>query len=323
MKYGKVCLTALLAGILSNCPAPAQSNLTSRAPVIKHAPVTTAVRGQSISVRATVTDKSSSVKSVTLFYTTSRDAAPFKITMQDAGAGSYIGSIPASLIKGITELSYYIEALNEQDVGSETPWYTVKFQAPQPVATPPVAAPVVTPAPQVQTPPAGTPPLPRKQTSVEPEKETTKRSWKGPAIIAGATAAVIGGALIAANKSSDDSSSTTPPAADTAGTYSGSAVRVLYLSGVSPVSETYSVTIVINSAGAVSSDNLHPEQRMDGVLVGSQFLLIGQISDTNFVGQVNYGGTVANGRIAGNIQGTVASATGTNGTYSGSFSATR
>jgi hypothetical protein len=95
----------LILGIVFTIDASAQ-HATGRPPVIKHAPVTAAARGQSITIRAVVTDPSGPVKTVTLCYATSRDAAPFKVPMQASGAGSYFGTIPGNVLDRISQVSY-------------------------------------------------------------------------------------------------------------------------------------------------------------------------------------------------------------------------
>src|SRR3989339_122927 len=131
MKYTHCIVTSIILCSLSTTLCWGQNKPTNRPPVVKHEAVTTAVKGQSISVRAVVTSQSASIKSVTLLYTPSKDAAPFKIAMQEAGASSYFGVVPSSLIKGISEFSYYIEAIDVNEMVSETPWHTVKLQVPQ------------------------------------------------------------------------------------------------------------------------------------------------------------------------------------------------
>ncbi|MDD4873102.1 MAG: hypothetical protein PHR77_21320 [Kiritimatiellae bacterium] len=296
----------------------AQNKPSNRPPVIKHEPVTTAVRGQSISIRAVLTDDSDTLKSVTLFYTTSKDAAPFKITMQSAGAGLYFGSIPSSLIKGVSELSYYIEALDEQDVASETPWYTVKFQTPQPSASQPIPS----QTPLVVQPPAQRPPSSTPTKQIEPKKESW--SWKGPAIIAGGAAAVVGGAILAANASGSDGGGGGGGTSITnAGTYTGSATRYIEMPGSSPSASSYPITITVTSSGIVSTDTLHPDTHMEGQISGTEFHMTAELDETDITGQIVYTGTLLNTMITGYMAGTVTSSTGTNGTCSGTFSATK
>jgi hypothetical protein len=306
---------ALCEWVVPSCIAESKSS--NRPPVIKHEPVTTAVRGQSISIRAVLRDESVTMKSVSLFYTTSKDAAPFKIAMQSAGAGSYFGSIPSSLLKDANELSYYIEALDEQDVASETPWYTVKLQTTQPSVSQPIPS---QPLAVIQPPPQAIPSsTPNKQ--IEPKKDSW--SWKGPAIIAGGAAAVVGGAILAASGSGGGSSSGGGTSITNAGTYTGSATRYIEMPGSSPSASSYPITITVTSSGAISSDTLHPNTFMESQISGTDFQMTADLDDTNLTGQIVYIGTLLNARITGSIAGSVSSSSGTNGAYSGIFSATK
>jgi hypothetical protein len=258
------------------------------------------------------------MKSVTLFYTTSRDAAPFKITMHNAGAGSYFGSIPSSLLKDANEFSYYIEALNEQDVASETPWYTVKLQTPQPTVSQPIPSQPLF----VTQSPSQVIPSTTSNKQIEPKKESW--SWKGPAIIAGGAAAVAGGALLIANAGgSDHSSGGGGTTITNAGTYAGNATRYIELPGSSPSAYSYPITITITSSGTVSTDTLHPDTHMEDQISGTDFHMTAELDETNITGQIVYTGTLLNPLITGYMAGTVTSSTGTNGTCSGTFSATK
>lgn len=308
--------TAIILCSLASSPCLAQNKPANRPPVIRHESITTAVKGQSFSVRAVVTSQSATIKSVTLLYTPSRDAAPFKIAMQEAGAGSYFGAIPSSLIKSLNEFSYYIEAVDENELASETPWHNVKLQVPQLNVTPPIQS----PPPVAVAPPAAARVINPPAKQIEPPKESW--SWKGPAIIAGSAAAVVGGAILVANSRKSDDNGGGGNSITNAGTYAGTASRYLQMAGESPSSESYAITITVLSSGTLSSDNLHPGSHMEASLSGTEFQMNGTVSESNLTGQITYDGTLLSGRITGSIAGAV-TASGTNGTYSGIFSATK
>lgn len=275
----------------------------NRAPVIKHEAIKTAVPGQTVSIRAGVTDDSGKIKAVTLNCSPSKDAAPVKIPMQDSGAGSYVGTIPDSMVTGAIRLSYYIEALDQQDLATETPWYTITIQSgtSRPVAPSGQAEPVA-------------------------EKPEEKNKWKGPALIAGGSAAVIGGALWALNRDDGDSTSGDSGSTNSAsnfGTYLGSATRILEMTGASPVSTSYSIIFSVTSDNLVITDTLNPGSHLEAGLSGSDFQMSGDVSEGGGTGTITYSGTVMSGRITGSMAGTATSSSGTNGTYTGVFSATR
>ena len=89
-----------------------------------------AVRGQPITILANVTDDSGLVKSVTLFYSPSKDAAPFRSPMKSSGTSLYYGTIPAGVISSASSISYYIEALDYVDAAQETAWHAIQIKDP-------------------------------------------------------------------------------------------------------------------------------------------------------------------------------------------------
>lgn len=306
MKYFRIVVAAWALCHLVMVPAMGATKKAARPPVIRHDPVTTAVRGQSMAIRAVVTTSSGSVKAVNLFYTTSRDAAPFKIAMQNVGSDSYFGSIPAHLLKDAVELSYYLEALDELDEATETRWYTVKLQNPQAAAN--QAIPSAAPAPK---------------TPAEIQKDSW--SWKSPAVIAGGTAVVVGGALLAAKSggSSSDSSGNNGGGTTTtnAGTFVGTATKSLQLGG-GVQTTSYPITISVTTSGTVATDNLHQGSHMEAQLSGTYFQMSAQVTGTN-TGLLVYSGTLQGTMISGSISGSITTPAGANGSYSGVFSASK
>jgi hypothetical protein len=299
MKYQFI--SALIFASVLICHAQAQND----APVIKHAPVTAAVRGQSVVIRAVVNDDSGKLKSVTLNCTASSDSTPVKVPMQDAGAGSYLGAVPDSLVKSADQVKYYIEATDELDRSAETPWYTITFKASSRTTG------------NGQVTPAGT------SSGDGKEKES---SWRTPLLIAGGTALAVGGAVVAASMlddDDDDSPGTSTNGSSEAGTYSGSATRYLQVEGSPLVTFSYLVTFSVTSNNVITTSNLHPGSSMQATLSGSDFVMNGAIADSGNSGSIQYSGTVLNGRISGSMAGTATLVSGTNGTYSGVFSAIR
>jgi hypothetical protein len=278
---------ALCAGILR-----AESDV-NRPPVIKHEPVRAAAAGQSISIRASVTDDAGAVKDVRLLYSTSRDAAPFKAAMQSTGAGVYVGTLPGSVLSGLDRLSYYIEATDDQDLTSETPWYTVNLQS--------TATSAVT------------------RTETAPP-ESGGSSWGRTALYAGGAAALIGAGAWAASGGGGGGGGGSKT---NVGTYAGSVTTCLEMEGGSPSCSSHSMSIQVLSDGVVSSDNLYRNQHLEGRLSGSDFALVAEVHETNVTGEIVFQGTVLDSRIVGSVSGSATSSGGTKGVYSGTFSATR
>jgi hypothetical protein len=153
--------------------------------------------------------------------------------------------------------------------------------------------------------------------------ENKESSWKKPALIAGGALAVGGIALaIMGGGGGDDSSGSSGTATNTAGTYSGSASVYFQVSGNTPSSTTYPITITISSKGVVSTDTLYAGVHMEEQLSGANFLMVAPVNEPDRTGEIQFLGVVINNRIAGTVQGSATTSAG-NGTYSGTFSAAK
>ena len=131
--FPRLAVAVIFCANLAVCAFAEDQN---RPPMIKHEPVTVAVRGQPITILANVTDDSGLVKSATLFYSASKDAAPFRSPMKSSGTSLYYGTIPAGVISSVNSISYYIEALDYVDATQETAWHTIAIKdATAPVKT--------------------------------------------------------------------------------------------------------------------------------------------------------------------------------------------
>ncbi len=264
---------------------------------IDHSPVTIAVRGQDVLFRVRVVPGAQPVKAVTLFYSVSRDAAPYKLAMQASGAGWFTGSISADMTAGLNQILYYIEARDTSDVTAETPWHTIAVKNPGSGVAPPA-----NPAPATvnQKPPA--------------QEES---SWTKPALIAGGVILAGGTALALASGGGGGGSSGSPTNA-AAGTYGGTVTTCEQPPGSGSVCSSHAMTVLIDNTGMVSSDALYEGKHLEGKLSGSNFLLSTPVSGTNGTGEIQFLGTVVDNRIAGSVQGSFTSASGV-GTYSGNF----
>jgi len=133
-----------------------------------------------------------------------------------------------------------------------------------------------------------------------------------------------GAALLLSNSSKDGGSGSGGGGSVTnAGDYAGSVTLCLEWSGGSPACASHAMTISVSSSGQVSSDTLQEGERLTGSLSGSSFQLVGTVEDTNATSVIRYNGTIIGDRIAGDINGTARSSTGTQGSYSGTFHAVK
>lgn len=275
-----------------------------RGPVIRHEPVTVAAAGQPLVIRAVVTSEFAAIKSVTLFYGASKDAAPFKVPMRASGSAAYVGTIPAAMMTGHDHLSYYIEAMDDLDAASETPWQAVQIRS----STTPL--PATHPA-TAQQPAAGSAPA-----------EPARPFWKKPAVWIGGAALVAAGTVAALSSGGGGGGSGGGGSGTTttnSGTYVGTVTESLQFSGGAASYSTRPVTFSVVSSGIVSSDNLRPGEHLEAGLVGSDFVMISNVSETNGTGQIRYVGTLLTGRIVGTVEGSVQNAAGATGNYSGNF----
>lgn len=263
---------------------------------IDHTPVRSAMAGQSLTVRISVTG--GTPKAVTLLFTTSKDVAPFKVPMSTSGGGVYTGTIPDWQMGQGSELYYYIEARDVADAPEETPWYTVQIRPPQ--ATPVVA--------------------PSKVGTAESADEG--RSWVKPALIGGGLLAAGGIAYAMSQSGGGGSDSGGGEAGAAAGTYTGTDTTCAQQPDGSSSCNSSGLTITINDQGVVQTSTLRDGQDLQGALSGGSFVLIGDYKDNGANGEIQYVGTVVDRRIVGSIQGS-ASATSGVVVFSGSFSAVR
>ncbi|MFH0880088.1 MAG: hypothetical protein V2A34_10285 [Lentisphaerota bacterium] len=289
----------------------AQDTAIHKAPTISHDPVKVAVRGQPLSIIANVRDDEGEVKSVSLYYTLSKNAAPFKSVMQSSGANMYYGSIPAHLLSGTPEISYYLEAVDHTEEMAETPWYLVTIKDAQSSEPPPKPKPAPKPE-KIPATPAG-PSAP----AAEKNKGTSLMTI---GLIAGGAAALVGGAVYLANKDSSSDNGDDP--AQKAGDYVG-VTRVFYtVAGQDPVIDVHDMKITIDSTGLVTSETLHQGTPLQARLSGSGFLMVASVDEpsTGRVGQVNYLGNVVGNEIIGSVTGSATEPAG-QGKYDGTFTA--
>lgn len=260
------------------------------APVIEHTPISVAVRGQPLIVRARVQDTQRAVRSVMLYYSTSRDAAPFEVKMEATGPEAYLGTIPDNVLAALSQLTYYIAAENDQGATTETKWFNVKIESPRGGA--PAAA------------------------------GGERPKWVVPALVAGGVALAAGGALIAANSGDDGGGGGGgTPSPDVEGTYTGTST-IYTESGASSSITNSSFRLTISSSGGVSAKDLRPGSSLSGQMSGSNFVLTEPVQEGDLSGEIQYVGTVVDGRVVGQIQGSAGSASASV-RYTGTFSGVR
>lgn len=274
---------------------------------INHTPVTWAVKGQSLTLKARITGGVGGIDNVTLYYALFRDAAPFRVAMASSGMDTFVGTIDAGLLTGVEHVSYYIEAMDREGTVEETPWYDVKFKNPEN-------------APAIRSSTGGGAPPPTGD-------EGTSALTIG--LIAGGAVAVGAGAYFLSDSGSDDDGGDGGGGGGTvttnAGNYAGNSTLCRTSPGSGTTCETTAATFVIDSAGKIFTDTLSPGRSLTGTVVDNEFSLVADLtgSTEGLTGTAVYTGTILSGsRIVGTITGNF-DTFGVPGTFSGSFSATR
>ena len=267
----------------------------SKAPIIKHRPVSGAAMNQSLNFRAQVTSPDAPLESVTLHFTTSTDSTPVKIPMKPVDATLWSGTIPAGFLAGYRSINYYIEAINADGLLTETAWYRVDLLSVDAAASAPAD-------------PVGT-------GRSEPAQEET--TWVKPALIAGGAVAVAGGAVLLLAGGGGGGGGSDNPSTNSAGTYVGTATTC-YETSTNTSCTTDLIAITVSEDGYASSDTLCPNVYMNAPVDGDVFTMMGEVPN----GQITYSGTILSDRIVGSISGSGTAAAGS-GTYSGTFSAER
>ena len=276
-------------------------------PKIQHEPITTAIRSQPITITARVRDDSGLVKYVTLFYSLSRDAAPFRISMKLSGDDLYVGTIPPDLLGSVDKVFYYLEAMDQEERAQETPWYTVDIKD------------VVAPKPKVAE--KTTAPAPVAPTTPTPARREGA-SLLGIGVIAGGAAAVLGGALLIADQDKDSGSDDGPE--QYAGNYAGEVVECTAPQGQNASCSTRSMSVVVERSGEVTTSNLRQGALLTGTMNRNKFLLVAEWTSSwsGETGQVFYEGNILDDRLYGTITGHATNDAG-EVIYSGNFSGTK
>ena len=292
MKYHRLLCCTALCCLISFTAVRAES----RAPIIKHRPVSSAAMDQSLNIRAQVTSPAQPLENVTLHFTTSTDSTPVKIPMKPLDETIWSGTIPASFISGYSSNNYYIDATTTDGLITENDWYRINILSLDAAASSAIQ--------------------PSSGSAGSPHHE---KAWVKPALIAGGTVAVAGGAvlLLAGGGGGGGGGGSDEPATNAAGTYAGSATTC-YATSTNTTCETTMIAITVSSDGYATSDTLCPDQFMRSPVDGDAFTMIAETE----TGQLIYSGTILADRIVGSINGSGKPAYGS-GAYSGTFNATR
>jgi hypothetical protein len=300
---GDFALAVLVSLALVVQPLAVRAESPNKPPVIQHDAVTFAVVGQSLTLKAKVTDVSPGVQDVTLYYALFRDATPFRVPMKPTGLDFYVGTIDASMIKDIKTLAYYIEATDKDGAMSETPWYNVEIRKADSTAVN-----------QAGNPAGAT------------DKKSGGTDWKTYGLIGAGVAGVTLGVIALANSGGGSSSGgggggSSTNTASTAGNYGGN-VAIGFTSAGKTTYDNHSCAISITSQGSVTSATLLQGTLLSGSMSGNVFTLLDsaatELGGTNAV--ITFTGQVINNQIVGTVAGNSQTPPGS---YSGNFNLTQ
>lgn len=162
MFHGRLSFVCALLLVVAWGPAMAAQR-DRKPPKITHTPVTQAVEGRALEIRAQIADPSG-VFEPTLFYRSAGSREYLRATLVQT-SGDYVATIPAAAVVG--EIEYFVEAFDEQGngparAGSPAKPLVVKVMSAAVAPTPP--------GPKNGT---GTPPPPDPGTTTPPPDTTT------------------------------------------------------------------------------------------------------------------------------------------------------
>lgn len=104
-------------------PPPSQPD----APLIKHVPVTTVLRGQPAHIVASASGQAGAVvTSMTTHVRITDVGKPIVYPMSVGGDGQQSANVPVSLIRGVHRFWYFVEARDSAGRFANTPWYPVR-----------------------------------------------------------------------------------------------------------------------------------------------------------------------------------------------------
>ena len=285
-------LTVLLALALLPFSAPA-------VPVVQHSPVPTAEQGHPFGLRAAVRDATARVESVTLFYSASRSATPFRAPMSSSGAGLWYGSVPGHLVGPGPELFYYIQAENADGETADTPWYTVRVVPPSDspsAASIPSASAVAAKAQSASVPPAAQAAR-RVQDqragsaaaqAAQDRSDNSKKYWIAAGVIAGGAVAVGGAIALSDSSSGGGSGSSSSGSGTVTNGHFGGNYRVTFTpsSGASPPADSTAPASTSDSGlvnfyvkgSSVEIVGLWGSEVLQGTLSGTMFSAAANVS---------------------------------------------
>jgi hypothetical protein len=120
--WAAVCALAVRAGAADD---PEVAGGKDGAPTIRHAPVHTVVRGQPLSVAASMRGGSGPVTGATLVVKLTVLGKPTGFPMTPTAEGQFAGSAPVTFVEGVDRVWYYLEARAADGKVTQSKWLPV------------------------------------------------------------------------------------------------------------------------------------------------------------------------------------------------------
>lgn len=337
MKMGAL-LWVLACGLFLMPPGSRAADAT-----ITHTPPAIMRLGESVPIQARVSGPVP--EAVVLHYGGGKAATSFEVPMRLASPGLYLASMDTAKLAPASEaVHYFIELRSSYARWTRSDSYFIPAAAAASNATVLATLPssvkhVETREREKATSEGGLPPTVK---SVPPQEDAPE--WVRPTLIGAGVLAVVGALIWAESSASDDDEDPAPAAPATPapaptpdpvtssetnllaqyeGDYAGTVTACREPPSAAISCETHDFTLEIDERGRVRSDTLHPGQDLRGTITeGGNFILVADVEESGYVGEVQYGGSVVRDRVAGSIHGAASHPFQGTIAFSGSFGAT-
>jgi len=309
---------------------------------ITHTPPAVMRLGESVPVQARVSGPVP--EAVVLHYGSGKAATSIEVPMRLASPGLYLANMDTAKLAPTSEaVHYFIELRSSYARWTRSDSYFIPattVSSGTPLATLPSSVKLVETRERDKTTSEGG--LPPTVKSVAPQDDAPE--WVRPTLIGAGVLAVVGALIWAESTASDDDEDPAPAAPATPapaptpapvtssetnllaqyeGDYAGTVTACREPPSTAISCETHDFTLEIDERGRVRSDTLHPGQDLRGTITaGGNFILVADVDESGYVGEVQYGGSVVRDRVAGSIHGAASHPLQGTIAFSGSFGAT-
>lgn len=309
---------------------------------ITHTPPAAMRLGESVPIQARVSGPVP--EAVVLHYGSDKKATTFEVPMRLASPGLYLANMDTAKLPPTSEaVHYFIELRSSYSRWTRSDSYFIPATAAAASATALATLPrsvklVETREREKADAESG---LPSTVKSVPPHEDAPE--WVRPTLIGAGILALVGAVIWAESSGGDGGEDPAPstPAAPTPapapapvtssetnvleqyrGDYEGTVTACREPPNAAISCDTHDFSLDIDERGRVRTDTLHPGQDLRGTITaGGNFILVADVDEAGYVGEVQYGGSVVGDRVAGSIHGSASHPVQGTIAFSGSFGA--